>query len=67
MKSNYSKFLGYSVSSVSLLFGLTLFLDWWDFQLPTATKSILAIVLILLGVYRFLITWLQKTEDRKDY
>ncbi len=66
-KFDIPRLLGYAVGSVSLLFGLSIILNWWDFPVPAFTRNMFGVVLILLGVYRFSVTTLQKRRDRRRY
>jgi hypothetical protein len=64
---NIPLLLGYAVGSVSLLFGLSIILNWWDLPVPAFTRNMLGIVLILLGVYRFSVTSFQRRRDGRRY
>jgi hypothetical protein len=66
-KFDIPRLLGYAVGSVSLLFGLSIILNWWDFPLPAFTRNMFGIVLILLGIYRFSVTTFQKRRDGRRY
>jgi hypothetical protein len=59
------RLLGYAVGSVSLLFGLSIILNLWNFQLPPLTRNMFGIVLVLLGIYRFSVISLQKRRDMR--
>jgi hypothetical protein len=66
-KIDIPRLLGYAVGSVSLLFGLSIILNWWDFPVPAFTRNMFGFVLVLLGIYRFAVTGLQKRRERRRY
>ncbi len=66
-KFDIPRLLGYAVGSVSLLFGLSIILNLWDLPVPALTRNIFGFVLILLGIYRFSVTSLQKRQERRRY
>jgi hypothetical protein len=59
------RLLGYAVGTVSLLFGLSIIVNIWNFLVPPITRNMFGIVLVLLGVYRFSVISLQKRRDMR--
>jgi hypothetical protein len=66
-KIDIPRLLAYAVGSVSLLFGLSIMLNIWNFPVPPFTRNMFGIVMILLGIYRFSVTSLQKRRERRKY
>ena len=67
--SDISLYLGYSVSAVASVFGIIL-LGGFAFQyVPAQMRITFGIVMILLGIYRFVLTQIkskQKNEDEEE-
>jgi uncharacterized membrane protein len=61
--SNISIYLGYSVSAVTFVFGIVIVSGLAFQYIPIQMRMMFGIVLILLGVYRFVST---KTRARRQ-
>lgn len=61
--SNISIYLGYSVSAITFVFGIIIVSDLAFPYIPIQMRMMFGIVMILWGVYRFVLT---KTRDRRQ-
>ncbi len=65
--------LGYTVSAVSLVFGLLLVTGWLlRVRLPGQFRITFGVVLLLMGIYRFVLTrtkvrqWADEKDDAQE-
>jgi|WetSurMetagenome_2_1015567.scaffolds.fasta_scaffold03138_7 hypothetical protein len=64
--SNISMYFGYSVSAITFIFG-TLIISGLAFRyIPIQMRMMFGIVLILLGVYRFVLTKTRVSQQSED-
>jgi hypothetical protein len=64
--SDISIYLGYAVSLVSFIFGIVI-VSGISFQyIPFQMRMIFGVVMILLGVYRFVLTRTKIRQQRED-
>jgi len=61
--SNISVYLGYSVSAVAFVFGIIIVSGLAFQYIPIQMRMMFGIVMILLGVYRFVLT---RTKIRRQ-
>lgn len=62
--SNFSIYLGYSVSAITFVFGIIIVSGLAFQYIPIQMRMIFGIVMILWGVYRFVLT---KTRARRQH
>lgn len=62
-----SAFFAYAVALVSLGFGVALLTGWWDPGIPASARYMFGFVMVLLSVYRFLVTRMKARRPRTSY
>jgi hypothetical protein len=65
-KLNYSELLGYIVAFITMVGGFVILINMLKFQIVPFVRYTFGIVIILIGVYRFVITRLKYRVDIKE-
>jgi hypothetical protein len=65
-KLNYSELLGYIVAFITVCGGFVILINILKFQIVPFVRYTFGIVIILIGVYRFVITRLKYRVDIKE-
>ncbi len=63
--SAISKYLGYSVSFITFICGIVIIIGFGLRNVPTQLRIMFGVVLILWGIYRFVVTRF-RTRERDD-
>jgi membrane protein insertase Oxa1/YidC/SpoIIIJ len=56
--------LAYAVAMLSFGCGVALLLGWWDFSIPDSARYTFGVVMILMAVYRVLVTRMKARRPR---
>jgi hypothetical protein len=56
--------LAYAVAVLSFGFGVALLLGWWDSRIPSSARYTFGVVMILMAVYRVLVTRMKARRPR---
>jgi uncharacterized membrane protein YidH (DUF202 family) len=65
-KLNYSELLGYIVAFITMVGGFVILINMLKFQIVPFVRYTFGIVIILVGVHRFVITRLKYRVDIKE-
>jgi hypothetical protein len=64
--SNFSIYLGYSVSAATFVFGIIIVSNFAFLSVPIQMRLMFGIVMILWGVYRFVLTKTRVRQQHED-
>jgi uncharacterized membrane protein len=64
--SNMTYYISYVVGAVAFLFGVTVLLGIGFQNVPPQLRIAFGVVLILWGIYRFVLTWSNYRQRLKD-
>jgi uncharacterized membrane protein len=64
--SNVSMYLGYSVAVITFVCGIVIVSGLVLENVPNQLRVMFGVVLILWGIYRFVITWTRKHQQNEN-
>jgi uncharacterized membrane protein len=64
--TNISMYLGYAVSALTFVFGIILICGFAFLYIPSQLRIMFGVVMILWGVYRFVLTRTRMRQQHED-
>jgi uncharacterized membrane protein len=64
--TNVTDYLGYSVSAITFVFGVVIVSGFAFQYIPIQMRMMFGVVMILLGVYRFVLTRTRASRQNED-
>jgi uncharacterized membrane protein len=64
--TNITEYLGYSVSAVTFVFGIVIVSGFTFQYIPIQMRMMFGVVMILLGVYRFVLTRMRADRQNEN-
>jgi uncharacterized membrane protein len=64
--TNIAEYLGYSVSAITFVFGIVIVSGFAFQYIPVQMRMMFGVVMILLGVYRFVLTRTRASRQNEN-